>query len=265
MMEAMGQTIRYLRKAMGVTQEKLAQQLCVSYQTVSKWERGATLPDVTMLPALAACFGVSIDELFGYQLQALTDKERLIALLAKNRVLVRHAGDDEQAMEYDIQSEQLTTNALLCRIGEAFADAVRENHLPFDAMVGLAYHGIGIATAAASALYTKYGMTVPFCYDRQKPDSRGRMLCGHTLEDGERVLIVDDLLASGHSLTARVERMREKADVTVSAVMVMVDKRRAEDARLLEEKWGTKVYALLCDQDIRAALENHIVTMDTIR
>lgn len=56
------------------------------------------------------------------------------------------------------------------------------------------------------------------------------MLCGHTLEDSKRVLIMDDLLASGHSLTARVERMREKADITVSAVMVMVETNSATSA-----------------------------------
>ena len=57
--------IRTLRTARGITQEALAAELGVSAQAVSKWERGATMPDVSLLPELAVYFGVSLDELFG--------------------------------------------------------------------------------------------------------------------------------------------------------------------------------------------------------
>lgn len=67
-----GNQIKALRLARGVTQETLAEKLGVSAQAVSKWERGATLPDVQMLPELSAYFGVTIDALF-----ALTDETRL--------------------------------------------------------------------------------------------------------------------------------------------------------------------------------------------
>ncbi|MDR3311155.1 MAG: helix-turn-helix transcriptional regulator [Oscillospiraceae bacterium] len=55
--------IRRLRLGRDVTQEKLAAALGVSFQTVSKWERGETYPDITLLPALAAYFGVTTDAL----------------------------------------------------------------------------------------------------------------------------------------------------------------------------------------------------------
>ena len=47
-----GENIKKLRKAKGMTQEELAQVLCVSYQAVSKWENGGS-PDLDMLPVLA--------------------------------------------------------------------------------------------------------------------------------------------------------------------------------------------------------------------
>lgn len=59
-----GANIRRFRKSQGITQAQLAKGLDVSYQTVSKWETGVTLPDIASLPAIAAFFGVSIDELF---------------------------------------------------------------------------------------------------------------------------------------------------------------------------------------------------------
>lgn len=57
--------IATFRKAKNMTQEDLAEIIGVSAQAVSKWENGANLPDIMLLPLLAATFGVSIDALFG--------------------------------------------------------------------------------------------------------------------------------------------------------------------------------------------------------
>lgn len=59
-----GNNIRYLRLKAQRTQEQLAEQLGVSYQAVSKWETGANTPDLSLLPAIARYFGVTIDTLF---------------------------------------------------------------------------------------------------------------------------------------------------------------------------------------------------------
>ena len=67
-----GNNIRTLRTQRGVTQETVAAALGVLPQTVSKWETGATAPDIALLPAISAYFGVTIDELF-----ALTDQQRV--------------------------------------------------------------------------------------------------------------------------------------------------------------------------------------------
>lgn len=67
-----GNQIRALRAQRGVTQETVAEALGVLPQTVSKWETGATAPDIALLPAISAYFGVTIDELF-----ALTDEQRV--------------------------------------------------------------------------------------------------------------------------------------------------------------------------------------------
>lgn len=57
--------LRSLRTTRGITQEALAAAMGVSPQAVSKWERGTTMPDVSLLPELSVFFGVSLDELFG--------------------------------------------------------------------------------------------------------------------------------------------------------------------------------------------------------
>lgn len=62
----LGEKIKALRKARGISQETLGQALGLSFQAVSKWENGATMPDVAMIPAIANFFGVSTDELFDF-------------------------------------------------------------------------------------------------------------------------------------------------------------------------------------------------------
>lgn len=61
-----GEKIKVLRKAKNISQEALAKVLGVTFQAVSKWETNATAPDVSLIPPIASFFGVSIDELFDY-------------------------------------------------------------------------------------------------------------------------------------------------------------------------------------------------------
>lgn len=61
--KTLGENIAKLRKQNGMTQSALAQRLNISNKSVSKWESGQGYPDITLLPALASAFGVTIDTL----------------------------------------------------------------------------------------------------------------------------------------------------------------------------------------------------------
>ena len=63
-----GEKIKTLRKERGLSQNALADRLGVTFQAVSKWETGATMPDVALIPAMASFFGVSTDDLFDFSL-----------------------------------------------------------------------------------------------------------------------------------------------------------------------------------------------------
>lgn len=67
-----GAKIKQLRLARGLTQEQLGKPLRLSAQAVSKWESGATMPDIQLLPELSVQLGVTIDELF-----SMTDRTRM--------------------------------------------------------------------------------------------------------------------------------------------------------------------------------------------
>ena len=62
-MKQIGKKITELRKKNNLTQMELADMLGISFQAVSNWERGNTMPDVSKLPELATIFHISIDEL----------------------------------------------------------------------------------------------------------------------------------------------------------------------------------------------------------
>ena len=76
-----GRVIRRMRTEHAVTQEELAEFLGISFQAVSKWETGTTLPDITLLPKLAAFFGVRIDEFFSVSHE--DELERIDSLLQR--------------------------------------------------------------------------------------------------------------------------------------------------------------------------------------
>ncbi|MBQ3086513.1 MAG: helix-turn-helix transcriptional regulator [Clostridia bacterium] len=61
----LSENIKRLRREKDLTQETLAEFLGVTFQSVSNWERGESLPDITMLPEIASFFKVSVDELLG--------------------------------------------------------------------------------------------------------------------------------------------------------------------------------------------------------
>jgi len=68
MMDAqiVGERIAKLRKSYNMTQKQLADELSVTDKAVSKWETGAGLPDITMLPALASALKTSVDDIISY-------------------------------------------------------------------------------------------------------------------------------------------------------------------------------------------------------
>jgi len=73
-----GENILKMRKEKGITQEQLADVLCISAGAVSKWETESSTPDISMLPKIADFFGVSIDKIFGFELTESDTPENII-------------------------------------------------------------------------------------------------------------------------------------------------------------------------------------------
>ena len=71
----LGEQIQALRKGLGLSQEELGDRLGVARQSVSKWESGATVPELDKLIAMSKLFGVSVGSLLGIEETGETDHE----------------------------------------------------------------------------------------------------------------------------------------------------------------------------------------------
>lgn len=79
MEHTIGSFIAHKRKELGLTQQKLAEQLNVSFQAVSKWENETTVPDTLLLPQLAQVLQTSVDAIVGHRTAPLTAYEEKYA------------------------------------------------------------------------------------------------------------------------------------------------------------------------------------------
>ena len=87
-----GENIKSKRLARGLTQEEVAAHLGVSFQSVSKWERGDGYPDITMLPSLANYFHISVDDLIGLdEINKTEQYEEMNRLWSENNRAGRHS------------------------------------------------------------------------------------------------------------------------------------------------------------------------------
>lgn len=92
---SLGKNISELRKSAGLTQAQLAEGLGVSVAAVSKWERGAAVPELAMLAELAELFGVSVDALIGYTFR----DGRRNALVERLKAYLHHREDPQALSE----------------------------------------------------------------------------------------------------------------------------------------------------------------------
>lgn len=148
-----GNKIKELRKARGVTQEELANSIGISFQSVSKWENGIALPDISLTPKLASYFGISMDELFDFSLQKVDDEIMNIAHDAANfRESNPQKGREilEEGLKIYPENEILLNNLLYVlncsenpdetiEIASKLIDKAKFNDTKYDALRFLAY------------------------------------------------------------------------------------------------------------------------------
>ena len=97
MKTTLGKNIAQYRRQMNMTQDVLAEKMGVSPQAVSKWENDQTCPDISLLPALATLFGITVDQLLSNESTpavTILPKEESIDISKRIlRIIVDDGGD----------------------------------------------------------------------------------------------------------------------------------------------------------------------------
>ena len=116
------------------------------------------------------------------------------------------------------------TGSQLAKLGEYYAKAIHENYGDdFDVLFGPAYKGIPLSTATVIAYAKLYGKEIRYCSNRKEVKDHGDkgILLGGPVGDGDKVVIIDDLVATGGTTEAMIKLIEKCGGIVVKIVFVM--------------------------------------------
>lgn len=164
---------------------------------------------------------------------------------------------------YFVNTGNYRTGAQISRLGEFYAAAVQETvGGDFDAMFGPAYKGIPLVTSAAGALARVYGVDKPFFFNRKeaKDHGEGGSIVGYQPQDGDRIIIIEDVITAGTAVRETMPVLKACGDVSAHDMFISVNRCEVGGTpgktaiMEVQEEFGLSVHALVTVEDIRAYL-----------
>lgn len=157
------------------------------------------------------------------------------------------------------------TGAQLRKLGEYYAKAIHETYGDdFDVLFGPAYKGIPLSVATVIAYSELYGKEIRYCSNRKEAKDHGDtgILLGSSLQDGDRVVIIEDVTTSGKSIEETFPILTSQAKVEIKGLMVSLNRMEkglgGKVSALLEikEKYGFDAHAIVTMKDVIEHLYN---------
>lgn len=161
---------------------------------------------------------------------------------------------------YFFNAGVLADGEAIAKLGACYAEAILEAQLPFDMLFGAAYKGIPLVTAAALALYSVHGRSVPYAFNRKeaKDHGEGGSLIGSPLAG--KVLIVDDVISAGTAARESIEIIRAAGAEPCGVVHALDRQERGQGSlsalQELEQQYGLKAIRIVTLTDIIEALSS---------
>ncbi len=199
----------------------------------------------------------------------MTYKEEFIKFMVDSGVLT--FGDftlkSGRKAPYFINTGNYKTGAQLSKLGRFYAECINDNNIPADVLFGPAYKGIPLSVSAAVALYANFGTDTAYCFDRKevKDHGEGGMFVGKSLQDGDRVVIIEDVMTSGKALKEVMPKLTGAAKVQVTGMVITVDRmEKALDSdksavQNAYDEFGVKVYSIVNINDIIDAIKSGVI------
>ena len=167
---------------------------------------------------------------------------------------------------YFVNTGNYNTGSQLARLGEYYAQCIKENNVQADTLFGPAYKGIPLAAACSIALSNKYGIDVNYAFDRKeaKDHGEGGVIVGKKFQDREKIAIIEDVITAGTAIRAVLPLLKSQADVDITALIISVDrmeKGKGELSAVQEVKndFGIDVYSIVTIEDIIYAIKNGVI------
>lgn len=156
------------------------------------------------------------------------------------------------------------TGAQLRRLGEYYARAIHDKFgLEFDVLFGPAYKGIPLTVAATIAISELYGTDIRYCSNRKEVKDHGDkgILLGSPIQDGDRVVLIEDVTTAGTSIQETLPIIRAQGDVQPVGLVVSVDRMERGTGtksalKEIEEKYGLQTTAIVTMAEVVEHLYN---------
>jgi orotate phosphoribosyltransferase len=162
---------------------------------------------------------------------------------------------------YFVNTGNYKTGMHISVLGDYYADLIISSGEKFDALYGPAYKGITLAAATAASLYRNHGINLPYFFNRKeiKDHGEGGSIIGYKPSDGDRIVIIEDVVTAGTAVRESLLLLRNLADVKVTALYVSVDRMERGTGELstldeLKKEFGINVYPIINARDIVMSL-----------
>ena len=146
------------------------------------------------------------------------------------------------------------TGAQLRKLGQYYAKAIESKFgLDFDVLFGPAYKGIPLSVAATMEISEMYGKDIRYCSNRKEVKDHGDkgILLGSPIQDGDKVVIIEDVTTAGTSIKETLPIIKAQGDVNPIGLVVSVDRmERGQGTKSalkeIEETYGLQTTAIEC-------------------
>lgn len=165
---------------------------------------------------------------------------------------------------YFVNTGNYKTGYQAGKLGEFYAKCIAENiKEDVDALFGPAYKGIPLSVATAIALANDHNKDVNYCFNRKeaKDHGEGGTMVGYKLQDGDKVLIIEDVITAGTAIRECLPILKGAANIEIAGLVISVDRmERGQSNRTaiqeIEEEFGIKTYPIVTVREIIETLHN---------
>lgn len=174
---------------------------------------------------------------------------------------------------YFVNTGLYKTGAQVAALGKYYAALVQTKiGSDFSAIFGPAYKGIPLAVMTAASLMTQHGIDKPYFFNRkeEKDHGEGGLFIGYTPVDGDRIILIEDVLTAGTQLRLALPLLQSCAKVTVEHMFISVDRcEKAADSETTavlqaKDELGITVHSIVNVLDIYSYLQENSADAQTL-